>query len=55
MSEAKKRYDKLNTKQINIKLNKRTDADILSRLKDEPNKQGYVKRLIRKDIQQRSD
>ncbi len=54
-SEAKKkanaRYDKANTIQIMLKLNKRTDDDILKRLDQVGNKQGYIKSLIRKDIE----
>lgn len=34
-----------------MKLNTKTDADILARLAQEPNKQGYIKRLIRADIE----
>lgn len=54
-TEAQKRavrnYDEANTKQINLKLNTKTDADILERLGSIPNKQGYIKELIRKDIE----
>ncbi len=59
MSEKKKytssylahdRYDKENTKPVKFKFNKKTDADIIAKLQSEPNKQGYVKRLIREDI-----
>ena len=54
-TEARKRanakYDKANTKQIILKLNLKTDADILSRLETEENKQGYIKRLIRNDLE----
>lgn len=53
-SEAQKRanarYDKANTKQIALKLNKNTDADILAWLEAEQNVQGYIKSLIRADI-----
>lgn len=42
-------YDKENTKGLYLKLNKKTDADILNYLKTIPNKQGYIKELIRKD------
>ena len=52
MSEAKKRYDKEHTKQIALKLNKRTDADILARLGRVGNMQGYIKKLIRKDAKE---
>lgn len=53
-SEAKKRanekYDKLNTRQIILKLNINTDADILKVLDESGNRQGYIKQLIRDDI-----
>ena len=52
-SEAKKKanakYDAAHTKQITLKLNTTTDADILARLDAVGNKQGYIKELIRKD------
>jgi hypothetical protein len=44
------RYDEQNTKQIRLKLNLKTDADILEKLSSVGNKQGYIKRLIREDI-----
>ena len=48
---ATAKYDAANTKKIVIKLNLKTDADILKRLDDVGNKQGYIKQLIRADIQ----
>ena len=54
VTEAQKRavarYDKENTQQVLLKLNKVTDADILDRLRSVRNKQGYIKKLIRQDI-----
>lgn len=50
--KASERYDRLNTKQIVLKLNKRTDADILEILESVGNKQGYIKSLIRQDKEQ---
>lgn len=47
---AGEKYDAKNTKQIKLKLNLGTDADILKRLDDVDNKQGYIKALIRADI-----
>lgn len=48
------RYDAANTTQVKFKLNRKTDADILSRLEEkskEPGgKQGYIKKLIRDDM-----
>lgn len=47
---ASMKYDAANTKRIGLKLNKKTDKDILSKLESVDNKQGYIKSLIRKDL-----
>lgn len=47
---AQAKYDKVNTKQVAIKLNRTTDADILAHLAEQSNVQGYIKQLIRKDM-----
>lgn len=49
-AEKKAEYDKKNTKGFYIKLNKKTDSDIIALLSDVTNKQGYLKALIRKDL-----
>lgn len=43
-------YDRRNTTQIILKLNRNTDADILEHLSRQANRQGYIKTLIRADI-----
>jgi hypothetical protein len=48
--KASAKYDKANTKQVVLKLNLKTDNDIISKLGSVDNKQGYIKHLIRKDI-----
>lgn len=48
--KANAKYDKANTKQVVLKLNLKTDADILERLQEVGNKQGYIKDLIRMDL-----
>ena len=48
--EAIARYDAKATKQIHLKLNIKTDSDILEKLEKTENIQGYIKELIRKDI-----
>ncbi len=48
--KANKKYDENNTKQIKLKLNLKTDKDILDKLNSVDNKQGYIKKLIREDI-----
>lgn len=48
--DARTRYDKANTRGLYLKLNIRTDADILSHLAGIENRQGYLKGLIRADM-----
>jgi hypothetical protein len=54
MTEAQKKtiakYNKLMTWQFNVKLNKKTDADIIEVLKEKKNRTGYLKGLVREDI-----
>lgn len=58
-SEKKKasnaKWDAANTRQIKLKLNLKTDADILSKLDSVENTQGYIKGLIREDIKKGGD
>ena len=53
-TEAQKRatakYDASNTQKIVLKLNTRTDADVLEWLAQQPNKQGAIKKLIRNEM-----
>lgn len=59
LSEKKKasnaKWDAANTRQIKLKLNLKTDADILSKLDSVENTQGYIKGLIRDDIKKGGD
>lgn len=47
---AQARYDKANTKQFHLKLNRNTDWDVIDKLNSVPSKQGYIKALIRADL-----
>ena len=47
---AVRKYDEANTRQYHLKLNLKTDADIIERLKQQKSAQGYIKRLIREDM-----
>lgn len=49
-SERQDRYDKENTIQVKLKLNKKHDADIIRKLESADKKQTYIKKLIRDDI-----
>lgn len=44
---AQAKYDKSNTVQVKLKLNKKTDADIIDYLSRQENKQGFIKTIIR--------
>lgn len=50
-TEAQKRasakYDADNTVRITLKLNKKTDADIIQKLESEQNKNAYIKAKLR--------
>ena len=53
--EAQERYDTFNTGQVKLKLNQKTDADILAWIRQhkygrETSVQGAIKALIREDI-----
>lgn len=50
---ASVKYNKENTVQISLKLNRSTDADLIDSLNRVANKQGYIKELIRRDIARR--
>lgn len=50
--KASMKYNAKNVKQIKMNLNKKTDADIIEALESQTNMQGYIKDLIRKDINQ---
>ena len=44
------KYHKAHTQSITIRLMKNTEQDIISKLESVPNKAGYIKSLIRRDI-----
>lgn len=49
--KASAKYDAKMTTGLYLKLNKKTDADIIDKLSEVPNKQGYVKQAIRNEIE----
>lgn len=55
MTEAQKRANakahKKNTRCFTFRFTKSTDADVIAKLESVPNKQGYIKSLIRADIE----
>ena len=51
LKKAQKKYKKESTTIVNIRLHNELDADIIERLQGVGNKQGYIKKLIRADIE----
>lgn len=45
------RFDRMNSKRYALKVMTRTEADIIEKLDSVPNKAGYIKELIRRDIE----
>lgn len=50
-TKAANAYHKRASKQYHLELHKENDADIIHKLETVDNKQGYIKTLIRRDIQ----
>ena len=48
--KASIKYNAKNVKQVKMNLNRNTDADIISHLESIQNVQGYIKDLIRRDL-----
>lgn len=47
----KDQYEKDNVVRIQVKLNRNTEADLISFLDTKDNKQGYIKALIKADME----
>ena len=48
---AQRKYNSANIVQVSFKVNRKTEPDILKKLESVENKQGYIKQLIREDIE----
>lgn len=48
---ANNKYNKANTTAFTIRMMNKTDSDIIAWLNAQPNKAGYIKSLIRADMQ----
>lgn len=51
--KAQAKYDRDHTRQVLLKLNKTSDADILLKLDSVDNRQGYLKELVRNDMKKK--
>ena len=52
---AQARYDKTHTRRVHLKLNLELDADVLQKLDLVDSMQGYIKDLIRADLEEKVD
>lgn len=50
-SERVKKWDAANSKRYTIQFMLKTEADLIAKLDSVPNRAGYIKDLIRKDIE----
>lgn len=48
--KANNKFNKANTRMVSLRLNYKTDADIIEKLDSVESKMGYIKSLIRKDL-----
>ena len=49
---ANKRYKEKNIVQVTVSFNRSTEPDLAARVEAEENKAGYIKRLVREDVDQ---
>lgn len=52
--QAQMKYDKANTQTFSVKLNNKTDSELIDWLSKQPNKQGAIKSAIKKYIEEES-
>ena len=45
------KYMAANVRRMSFDFNRRTDADVIEQLEKQPNRTGYVKKLVRDDIE----
>ena len=50
-TRANDKYNRSNTVVFTMRLNHKTDADLIRKLNEVESRQGYIKRLIREDIE----
>lgn len=50
--KANNKFNKANTRMVSLRLNYKTDSDIIEKLDSVESKMGYIKSLIRKDLKE---
>ena len=54
-SEYMANYEKENLRQIRLKINRKTEPEMLEWIEKQGNIQGYIKRLIRREMPQKAE
>ena len=49
--EAQKRYKAKNTVRVTVDFNRATEQPLIDKLEEQPNKSGYIKQLIKNDLE----
>ena len=52
---SKKRYDKENIVRVAVGFNRRTEPELVERIEEEENKAGYIRSLVREDVERRKN
>lgn len=53
--ESNARYEKENLLRVLVKFNRKTEPDLAERVESQENRAGYLKRLVKEDIERESD
>lgn len=49
------KYEKENLRQIRLKINRKTEPELLAWIEEQENIQGYIKGLIKKDMEEKKN
>lgn len=53
--ESNARYEKENLLRVMVKFNRKTEPDLVERVESQENRAGYLKRLVKEDIERGSN
>ena len=54
-TERNARYERENLLRVMVKFNRNTEGSLVERVEREPNKAGYIKRLVREDVEREKE
>lgn len=50
--EPQRRYHAKAILRVTVDFNRNTESELVERIENEPNKAGYIKKLVKKDVEQ---